>query len=835
MKTVLACALVASGLIGLAAAESPDPVYGGAVYAPTAGSAELSAGVADLTNALTRMTGQPFVVSTTAAPEQAIFLLRADASNAPADAVAALKGKGREPFVIRSAGPRLLIVANADAGLVQGIYFYLQELGCRWLMPGDSWTVLPSRPDVRVTLDRLVEPAFRLRAFFGTGGFGPPNPVDPKLGVRDRWESWKRRNRFGGEFLFSGHAGEAFSVACKAELEAHPEYRAMVNGERLPFAPGVKPCASNPDAVRLYVEDRLKALRQAVKLSADSPRAFAVSVEPSDGGGHCACPECLKIGSGSVSDRVFFLANQVAKAVRTEFPGRQVSLYAYNEHAAVPTLTLESNVYVVVIPYGFQRTGLSGDELLAAWGSKVDRMSLYTYWSIPDWTQDMPSFDYLRAVPERIRYWHEHGVEGISHESTYSGGALGLTWYLAGRLLWDPSADVNPILEEFYALAFGPAAPPMKRMLERWSEGFLLTRLELGLSYRDLADARRLAAGKEPVLARLGDYEVYVHYLRLWSEYKAAKGGSPERRARTAELVTWLWRIDKTCMVHSYRMQQLLLARYEKDSGLAPDFDPKKPDAPGWTQAVVPPAAAELAQLMAEGASRYPVIDLEMRTYSTNMVPLGKPAEPGTNRFSRPMTMAGLVRFEAEVPGGSSSLVIRICVAKKPGSAGDRFSARDAGGRPLMSVPLPADGEWKELAVPTPVPGRYAFEVFDQKTTFDIQVPAGVPLVTTSFVSPDLCPELFFYVPAGLRKMAIYAPGAIPVRIRDGEGRPVTTEPGDLLLVDVPAGQDGRVWSLAGYKAWTPVRMLNVPQAFAFFRDTIMVPADVAGLEGARK
>lgn len=825
MRIASAFAVIAAGWIGIADAEAADPLYGRTVYAQTADSAELAAGVADMAEALTRMTGQPFAVRTNAAPAQGILLLRADSPDAPANAVRALKGKGREPFVIRSGEDRLLIVANANAGLVQGLYFYLQELGCRWLMPGDNWTVIPSRPDVRVKADKLVEPAFRMRGFFGTGGFGPPNPVDPKLTVRDKWAAWKRRNRFGGEFSLGGHAGEAFSIACKAELEAHPEYRAMVNGQRLPWASGVKPCASNPEAVRLYVEDRLRTLRQTLKLNPDSPAAFAVSVEPSDGGGHCECPDCLTIGSGSVSDRVFFLANQVARAVRKEFPGRHVSLYAYNEHAAVPTIAIEPNVYVTVIPYGFQRTGLSGDDLLAQWGKKVDRMSLYTYWSIPDWTQDMPSFDYRRSAPERIRYWHEHGVEGLGNESTYSGGAMGPGWYVAARLLWDPKADDNAIIGEFYNLSFGPAAPAMQRMLERWAGGFLLTRIELGLSFQDLAEARRLAAGNDSVLARIGDYEAYVHYLRLWSEYQAAKPGSPERRSGTADLVTWLWRIDHTCMVHSFRLQQLLLNRYEKDSGLAADFDLKKPDAPGWKQAT-PPAPAELAQLMAAGAIRYPVVDLEQRTYAGDLVPLGKPAEPGTNRFSRPIRMAGLTRFEVEVPKGLRSIPVRVRVSNRPGAASDRFSAWDPRDRPVLNESLPADGEWKELAIPTDRPGRYRFEVFDQKTMFDIQVPAGVSLATRSFASPDLSPEIFFYVPPGLKRLAMYAPGAIPLRIRDGDGRPVITEPGSLLLIDVPSGQDGRVWSLAGYKAWTSIRMLNLPQAFAFFPDALLVPSD---------
>jgi len=48
------------------------------------------------------------------------------------------------------------------------------------------------------------------------------------------------------------------------------------------------------------------------------------------------------------------------------------------------------------------------------------------------------------------------------------------------------------------------------------------------------------------------------------------------------------------------------------------------------------------------------------------------------------------------------------------------------------------------------------------------------------------------------------------------------------LLVKVPSGQDGKLWSLSHLKAPNqPLRMLNAPQAFSFFPDSLMVPEDV--------
>ncbi len=48
---------------------------------------------------------------------------------------------------------------------------------------------------------------------------------------------------------------------------------------------------------------------------------------------------------------------------------------------------------------------------------------------------------------------------------------------------------------------------------------------------------------------------------------------------------------------------------------------------------------------------------------------------------------------------------------------------------------------------------------------------------------------------------------------------------------DVPAGQDGRAWSLQGYKGWTPLQPLNFPARFAFSPDALLVPQEAAAAE----
>jgi hypothetical protein len=559
-------------------------LYGNQLHVPQKMRPDLQAAVEDLRSTLKQMTGAEFSTTSEDAPT-GIILRMADDPQVPPDAAKLVPADGREACALSPDGDaKLWIVARSDTGLSHAVYLYLEQLGCCWYFPSEHWTIIPQREDIRLSKPLAARPAFRSRAFAGTGGFGGNLPLDPLRTLQRRWTDWQRRNRFGGEFRVSGHSGEAFNLKYRKELEGHPEWRAMVDGQRVPWSLTAKFCAGNQEVVDLYVQDRLADYRQRRARHAEDPHAWAVSVEPADGGGHCTAPESLAIGS--VSDRIFHVANQVARAVRKEFPDGHVSLFAYNEHAAVPSIPLEPNVYVQVIPYAFQRTGLTPDQLLDAWSQKVSRMGVYDYWSIPDWSHDLPTFDPLDFGPRRLRGWHRRGVDSFLCESTYSSGAMGPAWHIASRLAWDPDADVEALFDGFLHHCFGPAADPMRRMLTRWSHGFYLTSHELALSCRDIQEASQLAEHDHQAAARVADYGRYVIYLRLYFDYQLARRGSDEKRAAAERLMRYLWSIYDSAMIHAFRLSQLL-ARDERLAGhgeLSTTFDWQNREAPGWKE-----------------------------------------------------------------------------------------------------------------------------------------------------------------------------------------------------------------------------------------------------------
>ncbi|MBL8830193.1 MAG: DUF4838 domain-containing protein, partial [Planctomycetaceae bacterium] len=672
------------------------------------------------------------------------------------------------------------------------------------------------------------------RAFAGSGGFGPATPRDPQRQMQVKWGAWQRRNRFGGEFQLSGHSGEAFNTKYRKELEEHPEYRALVKGERAAWWLAVKFCVSNPTVLQMYIDDRVATYRQARKLDPTSPRSWAVSVEPADGGGHCECAECAKLGT--VSDRVFHVANLVARAVRQEFPDGHVSLFAYNEHAMVPSIAIEPNVYVAVIPYAFQRTELAPEQLIDAWGKKVPQMAIYDYWSIPDWSHDAPSFDPLVAGPAKLRSWHRRGVNGFLNESTFSGGAMGLAWWLSAKLAWDPAQDVEQLFQQYLREAFGAGAPALERMYRRWSVGYWPTSHELALSFRDVDEAWRLVETDPACAARVADVARYVEYLRLLYAYDTTKFRSEERYHAAEALGDYGWSIYDSAMVHAFRHGQLL-ARDESrtHAEILQRYDTKNPAAPGWAASSQLTDEQVRARLSA-GLKQLAPQDFVVRRYSGKLRPVSPSLPQSASQFAPEFWPSSTQTIDLNIPPGRKSVTLKLAIEQPV-----RLTLLDANGSVVKNTTLTGTAEglkhWQEVTINTAEPGAYQLLLWSPKRTFGLQMPLDVPHSLPGWTNSQgrPTPRLHFYVPQSIERVAIYARyiAAGPPKFFDPAGKEVTpmfVDEGRLMLIDIPESQRGQVWSLD--KAKCPIeflQMLNVPGSFAFSAEALLVPEDAIG------
>jgi hypothetical protein len=461
----------------------------------------------ELASFLQRITGAPFDVKPGDGSEGIVLGTIAEFPHAELAAPLKVRDRfdGREAYAIRTETKRLLLLGATDLGASHAAYRFLELIGCRWFFPAGAWEVVPSLPVLELNFNESDRPALlSRRIWYGWGHFS-----DPVLGSKTHHDylNWGRRNRMAASLTIRAqHAWEDVIGQNREAFKANPEWLALVQGERK----GPQFCASHPDVRRLCIEYARNYFKR-------HPDQDMVSMEPSDGAGQCECESCAALGS--ISDRVFGLANTVAQTVAREFPGNMVGVLAYHLHSEPPAFELEPNVYVQLTA-GFTTGRYTFEELMDLWPKQCRNLGFYDYFSVWSWDQDrLPggragNLAYLR---KQIPRYIERNATSMDAESGNNWGPHGRGYYIANKLMWNPKADVDALLEDFYKRAFGPAAEPMRRYYERVDAGNRapFSRHLLALGFRDIEEATQRAADREDVLARLDQIKGCLRYEHL--------------------------------------------------------------------------------------------------------------------------------------------------------------------------------------------------------------------------------------------------------------------------------------------------------------------------------
>ncbi|MCC7519928.1 MAG: DUF4838 domain-containing protein [Verrucomicrobiae bacterium] len=820
----------------------------------------LDAAAQDLAAVLKQMTGVTFVLSKEDAQE-AIVLARADAPGLNVAGLSTLDGRGPEAFLIQSDGRRkLYLIGNSDLGIQHAIYAYLDRLGCRWFFAGDAWTILPRRSGIGVAIHARVAPAFFSRGFFGSGGLHSLGHLyDPEGAVTARWIQWKDRNRFGGAYTPQGHYYETFIRKNKALFEAHPEYRAEVQGKRVEMTPVVKDgktedpissmklCYSNSEVIDLFVKDRVDACKKI--LAKEAPKSiFTVSVEPSDGYGHCECANCRKLGS--VTDRVFSLANHVARAIRPLSPYAYVNLYAYNMHSPPPNIALEPNMVVQVAAYGFNTSGLSSDRLIRAWGKTGVLLGVYDYWCIPVWGHDLPSLSFDDRLPKRLKFWHDHQVRSFNIETTYADGAVGPALYMLSRLGWEPDQDPKALFDDFYEKAFGAARAPMQRMLERWSRGWRFVDSEIAESFKDLHEALQKASDPE-VKRRIEDYLGYVEYLRLRYEYTHTDR-IKDRSVwieRCRQLIHHLYRIHHSCMAHTVWTSGLL---FWGTKGDARPMTEEQLDVP-TPRSSSPLSPEELDAILKNGLKTYTPVSYERKVYEDDdYAPLRPVGALSAKTRETPILLGDLsnkLGLWFWAPPGVPEILVSVRYTRMPPAylhtPYDNFTVAVHGLRDKVFVAnIPRDGEWHDCRIPTRESGLYGIRVLDNTHGVELRLPENLPLGILAnnlrFLHNQRNPQdhrAFFWAPAGLKTAAFSLDDLETLeelRAADGAGKPFPRKvTGTTMVFDLGGASEPRICELT-YPT-TQKRLvlmpLNVSPMLSLFPENVLLPTASAEKE----
>ena len=360
-----------------------------------------------------------------------------------------------ESFRYRSYGPDILIYGGKQRGTMYGVMAFLEnEFGCRWYTP--SVSVIPKRKDFKFTaFDHSDAPGIRVRNDFYFEAF------DSIWAARNRMNgAMSLRKQPGGiESYWSVHT--FYPLMPPSEFyDEHPEYYSLINNKRI--YKDAQLCLTNPDVLRIVTERIKKQMR-------DYPDYLIYDVSQNDRDNPCQCDNCQAIvkKEGSESGVIIWFVNQVAEAVEREFPDKFIGTLAY-KYTRKPCKTIQPRHNVVVRlcsieccfshPIDSCPRNKSFLQDLKGWSAIAQNLYIWDY--VVYFQHYIMPYPNMYVLQPNIKTFQENNAIGIMEQADYEsrGGEFAeLRSYLISRLLWNPDANVEDIINDFMYGYYGRA------------------------------------------------------------------------------------------------------------------------------------------------------------------------------------------------------------------------------------------------------------------------------------------------------------------------------------------------------------------------------------------
>ena len=396
-----------------------------------------------------------------------------------------------EESLIRSVGKDLVITGGRPRGTLYGVYEFLERVaGVVWLDEKNSH--IPRTPGLKwEKLDIRVLPAFRYRGIYTTP-IWCGNNREERLQFLSRcrenifWQcniTAKERERWGISPVLGRPAPlntmHFYSVLWPREgMESARSLNK--NGDRdfsQSFAGPGQICFSSPLA-RQTVARQLKGFIEADRKEfPDSPPPL-YNLSINDTHDRCECKECVGRAEKykSYAGTVLEFVNAVADGIRESYPDVRIQTSAYLFTEKAPEgIVPRPNVVVrlspspwgsncqTMVPLDSPVNRKTLDDM-KKW-SAMGKIQIWNYWVLfGNYAGKNAGVTGISAVIENLRIFHRLGSDYVFSECEFPDTASfhGLRVYLGYQLLRDPFQPVGPLLDRYFAAAFGPAAKSMR-------------------------------------------------------------------------------------------------------------------------------------------------------------------------------------------------------------------------------------------------------------------------------------------------------------------------------------------------------------------------------------
>lgn len=416
---------------------------------------------------------------------------------------------GDDGFAIRQMEDTIYIFGANARGTLNGVYDFIEEnLGVLWIRADeDIGLVYDEMPTVTANKVNYAEKSpFQVRGWhlcsIGANGEGHSDPATEVMLSRNKLNAklaepvnaylWAWQTGIGIEPFHLTHNISSWILESPIYDPAYPGYW---NTDEFgnPLDPSVDDWETIHPTYQINYWDQGedgKTLQTVIagvlNWLENNPTAKYVGIGINDTGDFTQIPEQnedFEFAPGEFvscelynykSTVVFSFINKVARAVAEVYPDVTVNAYAYSFAQVPPECDIEQNVCIVFATCNEDVT----DMLDPANGSP----NQFDLWNLQDWEMKCnnivtynyygcfsPSASFERPIADKLQsdmqYFAAHGFTGLVPEgvadspcSDADSWAMNqLTFWLYGKLAWDPYADVEALIAEFCEKVYGDA------------------------------------------------------------------------------------------------------------------------------------------------------------------------------------------------------------------------------------------------------------------------------------------------------------------------------------------------------------------------------------------
>ncbi len=346
-------------------------------------------------------------------------------------------------FKVETDNKNIIIRAINSSGFNNAVYYLLeQHLGCRYYAPNAK--KVPKQKEIKIAkFSTTQNPSFDFRINYNGSAFDkgfadwhglhnkPLSKTNVSFDISDNWGMW----------VHTLHR----LLPIDPYFSTHPEYFALRNGTRIPD----QLCLSNPAVLDIVVTSLRKEM-------ANKPTAKYWSVSQLDNFNYCQCDRCKAIDSinESPSGSIITFVNAIAQ----EFPDKIISTLAYQFSRKAPKLVKPlPNVNIMLCTIECDRhKPIATDESIGGfkydlqeWGKLTSNILVWDY--VINFSNIIGPFPNFHVLKPNLLLFKENNVTMLFEQgwARHSGEFVELRSYLLAKLMWNPSLDVDSLMQDF--------------------------------------------------------------------------------------------------------------------------------------------------------------------------------------------------------------------------------------------------------------------------------------------------------------------------------------------------------------------------------------------------